>query len=899
MVARATSELDGAAADLLPGFADTTTPELQHLFEAALKSELEDPLPCDPWVISPLSRTRILWDTLLFFCLGFELWVTPFDLIFLSADAMPQQMKDASHAITAIFAADILLNFNTGYIEKGEIVMERKAIWKKYVRFWFWMDLISSVPVDLILSLAAPGALRGIKVGKGLRLIRTVRYLKMVKSVQLLATMRKLSFHAQLIMILQRILQPFLPLWALLVIGHVHACLWAALQPTWDASTSLLDALQTYWKMFRQAWLALFLAVPTTPDVSESLYYKLFLFDMFISVERLCVFVFGGIWAVLVAHTQFADYMTMTKVSDYAVEYLKTHKISMETQIQLRFTLEEVAKARMRQKHFTALTDANHLTHELHRRICCELWSARLMSLGLITHVAHFHHDFITELSMCVCEEVFACKTVLFHYGDASIAAYCVLQGKASVVRVPDVTDNIPEYTVGNWLGESALINPSLRRGLTVFTIETCHMMAIPAYDFHELLGKLNLTDAFQKFIQDHLWRGLCTRCGVLGDHFSKECPTFLGSRVSRAFGTTSSASAQDLGPRRSERRSGKPPPLVATINSTVSNILGNRSSLLTDIGDAEEAIHRDLHAFLKEKELLDLQESLMDIGVVKLTDLQEMDMEQLEKELETRGLHLSQEQKKALSPSLIKRFRRSAARVVQRQLFGPSSEEHYIFLSHAKLEAGTEAALMRNELENLIRADPQNPASSFDVPIFLDSEDLSDLHDLQNIVDRTHNLVLLLSPSVLQRVWVLVEITTAVNRGVRVLPVLVSKPGMSFQFPKDEFFADFVKGEWLEESDMQILQEARFTLEDVAGAIREVFKHIAVPYSPHMAAHMRKAELECLMKRCRAKYEPHDGGAGRPSLVTSWSRSFAKSKSGLSRQLSRGISFSRSPSLS
>merc|ERR1712012_549996 len=95
-------------------------------------------------------------------------------------------------------------------------------------------------------------------------------------------------------------------------------------------------------------------------------------------------------------------------------------------------------------------------------------------------------------------------------------------------------------------------------------------------------------------------------------------------------------------------------------------------------------------------------------------------------------------------------------------------SSQHLIFLSHFKLEAGTEAALMRAELEHVLRAEGSVAMETFNAPIFLDSEDLYDLEDLQARVRQSHNLVLLLTHRVLSRPWVLVELVTAVSSSVR-----------------------------------------------------------------------------------------------------------------------------------
>merc|ERR1719157_311183 len=92
------------------------------------------------------------------------------------------------------------------------------------------------------------------------------------------------------------------------------------------------------------------------------------------------------------------------------------------------------------------------------------------------------------------------------------------------------------------------------------------------------------------------------------------------------------------------------------------------------------------------------------------------------------------------------------------------SRDTHFAFLSHYKVEAGTEAALMRSELEQIINDTEGHPAQNLDVPIFLDSEDLTDLVLLMEAVQKSHNLVLILTKGVLTRPWCLVEIVVAVQ---------------------------------------------------------------------------------------------------------------------------------------
>ena len=56
--------------------------------------------------------------------------------------------------IDVMFIADIVLNFNTGFYTKNQLVMKRFPIAKDYLKQWFWVDLISSIPYTWIFSYA-------------------------------------------------------------------------------------------------------------------------------------------------------------------------------------------------------------------------------------------------------------------------------------------------------------------------------------------------------------------------------------------------------------------------------------------------------------------------------------------------------------------------------------------------------------------------------------------------------------------------------------------------------------------------------------------------------------------------------------------------------------------------
>ena len=72
-------------------------------------------------------------------------------------------------------------------------------------------------------------------------------------------------------------------------------------------------------------------------------------------------------------------------------------------------------------------------------------------------------------------------------------------------------------------------------------------------------------------------------------------------------------------------------------------------------------------------------------------------------------------------------------------------------FLSHYKLECGTEARLVQMNMRTIIEKAPIEGSSN---EVFLDSDDLSDLRNLLEYVKQTKALVLLQSKRVLERPW-------------------------------------------------------------------------------------------------------------------------------------------------
>lgn len=90
--------------------------------------------------------------------------------------------------MTAIFAVDLIVNFRTTYFDiiLGEEIVEGKKIFINYLStFRFWIDLISTVPWDLLLKGSITDDIEG-----ALACIRIIKIVRAGSISSLIASLR-------------------------------------------------------------------------------------------------------------------------------------------------------------------------------------------------------------------------------------------------------------------------------------------------------------------------------------------------------------------------------------------------------------------------------------------------------------------------------------------------------------------------------------------------------------------------------------------------------------------------------------------------------------------------------------------------------------------------------------
>ncbi|KAG1684766.1 hypothetical protein DVH05_010547 [Phytophthora capsici] len=142
-------------------------------------------------------------------------------------------------ALEAVFLLDLLLHFNTAYVEHGVLIISRRKIARKYVQTWFIFDLFSAFPIQLTYYITTGryshyGA-RGVQITLiVLRLLRVAvleRGVLVNRVASRFTEWIRYSRYSHLLGIANL-------MWLVLLIAHYMACFWHVVSSKDDQQAS-------------------------------------------------------------------------------------------------------------------------------------------------------------------------------------------------------------------------------------------------------------------------------------------------------------------------------------------------------------------------------------------------------------------------------------------------------------------------------------------------------------------------------------------------------------------------------------------------------------------------------------------------------------------------------------
>jgi len=209
------------------------------------------------YCIIPLdSRFKFIWDHLQLVLMIYVATAVPFKLCYIEEKQYPN-WDYLDNGIDILFALDIVINFFTPLYQKERINFSHVSIALSYLKFWFWIDILSVIPFDIIINSEADIFSNYsilLKISKMPRLYKFMKGAKMLRTIKVQKKGRK-TFVGKMVNFFtksEHVAFSILPLYIIgLSIAHIFSCIWFFMA---DNSGSDHNWLERYGFLDEQLW---------------------------------------------------------------------------------------------------------------------------------------------------------------------------------------------------------------------------------------------------------------------------------------------------------------------------------------------------------------------------------------------------------------------------------------------------------------------------------------------------------------------------------------------------------------------------------------------------------------------------------------------------------------------
>jgi hypothetical protein len=141
--------------------------------------------PC--LMFNPESKFSRRWFGLNVLFLLFTALVTPYEVALLESDVFTL-LWWINRVVDLYFFTDIFIQFNLAYVKpnSNKLVTSRYKIVRRYMRTFFFPDLVSVVPFDLMAEYAQGNLFSNFQTLRALRLLRLLKLVRVIKASAML-----------------------------------------------------------------------------------------------------------------------------------------------------------------------------------------------------------------------------------------------------------------------------------------------------------------------------------------------------------------------------------------------------------------------------------------------------------------------------------------------------------------------------------------------------------------------------------------------------------------------------------------------------------------------------------------------------------------------------------------
>ncbi|XP_059165067.1 potassium/sodium hyperpolarization-activated cyclic nucleotide-gated channel 4-like isoform X1 [Physella acuta] len=427
------------------------------------------------WVIHPCSNFRFYWDLFMLVLLIANLIVLPVAISFFKDDLTPQWIVFNCISDT-VFFLDIIINFRTGIILNDyadEIILDPKRIAKHYLKTWFFLDLISSIPMDYIFLMWDSEAdftnlfHAGIRQdsssywqGRALRILRLAKLLSLLRLLRLSRLVRYVQQWEEFLSFAGKFMRIFNLICLMFLLGHWNGCLQFLIPMIQDYPNDCWVAIEELKKAHwaEQYTFALFKALSHMLCIGYGRFPPQNMTDTWLTI--LSMLSGATCYALFLAHTTALIHSFDTSRRQYNEKFKQVEEYMVYRKLprSLRQRITDYYEHRYQGKMFdeeTILSELNEcLKHEVVNHNC----RALVASVPFFTNA---DPAFVSEVVSKLKFEVYQPADYIIREGTMGTKMYFIQEGVVDIITADgEVATSLSD---GSYFGEICLLTNARR----------------------------------------------------------------------------------------------------------------------------------------------------------------------------------------------------------------------------------------------------------------------------------------------------------------------------------------------------------------------------------------------------------------------------------------------------
>lgn len=421
-------------------------------------------------LIHPDSKFRIIWEVYAFLMTVAVTIVAPLMVVFNLAETPFFLAFDI--LVTLTFAADMVIQFNTGYMVRQELVTDRKAIAKRYLKGWFFLDLLATLPFSLLFISS-----RFSRLNRIFRFFRLARLFKIFGSSKTLNRIKKLNFVNPAFMRL------FMLVFWILVAAHIVACGWIFIGGTGEYTSTENTGFNSNGAIYLEAfyWTVTTLTTIGYGDITPANPLQ-FLYVIVVMLMGAAIygFIIGNI-ANIIANIDVAKSQFREKMENIDT-FIKYRGIPSDLQTRIHDYYDYLWESRRGY-------DESNLLQDLPKSLKTQV--AFFLNREIIEKVPLFKdasREFVRDIIMNLKPAIYTPGDSIVTYGEIGYEMYFISRGEVDVTN-EEGTVTYATLASGNFFGEIALLL-STPRTATVKARGYCDLYVLDKDTFDSILQR-------------------------------------------------------------------------------------------------------------------------------------------------------------------------------------------------------------------------------------------------------------------------------------------------------------------------------------------------------------------------------------------------------------------------